>query len=68
MPEEANTVANWPKRFTQPYVEWCRGAAVEGSSCCVDVLYTQPKIENLNQLRDLPLPWLWQEGPYLEQP
>ena len=21
MPEEANAVANWPKRFTQPYVE-----------------------------------------------
>ena len=87
---------------------------MEGSSCCVDVLYTQPKIENLNQLndcdvlllpetqsegpyfnplffpvqcmllgmlvpsriitevkslrRDLPSPWLWQEGPYLELP
>ena len=31
MPEEANTAANWPKRFTQPYVEGCRGATVEGS-------------------------------------
>ena len=38
MPPEADTIENWPKRFNQPYVDWCRGAAVEGS-LCVDVQY-----------------------------
>ena len=67
MPPEAETVENWPKRFTQPYLDWCRGAAVEGSSFCVDVLDKQPDVENLSQLENcdiLLLPETQTAGPY----
>ena len=67
MPPEATTISNWPKRFTQAYVDWCRGAAVEGSSCCVEVLYKQPEVTNLSQLDNcdiLLLPETQSAGPY----
>ena len=52
MPPEADTIENWSKRFTQPYVDWCRGAAVQGSSCCVDFLYKHPEVVKLSQLEN----------------
>ena len=67
MPPEAADIAEWPKRFPQAFVNWGQLAGVEGSSCCVEVLFKKLEVTNLNQIDGcnvLLLPESQKSGPF----